>query len=88
MVRVYRFAARRTDRIQAKPDPVGCQLDGAFGLGDKNGVRLYSAGQPGGARADCLLYQAKLARAFQGHALEPRDETISGQKPQAENRLV
>ncbi len=25
------------------------------------GVRLYSAGQPGGARADRLLYQAKLA---------------------------
>jgi CRISPR-associated protein Cas1 len=25
------------------------------------GVRLYSSGQPGGARADCLLYQAKLA---------------------------
>lgn len=27
----------------------------------ENGVRLYSAGQPGGARADRLLYQAKLA---------------------------
>lgn len=25
------------------------------------GVRLYSAGQPGGARADRLLYQANLA---------------------------
>ena len=25
------------------------------------GVRLYSSGQPGGARADRLLYQAKLA---------------------------
>ena len=25
------------------------------------GVRLYSAGQPGGARADRLLYQARLA---------------------------
>jgi CRISPR/Cas system-associated endonuclease Cas1 len=25
------------------------------------GVRLYSAGQPGGARSDRLLYQAKLA---------------------------
>lgn len=25
------------------------------------GVRLYSAGQPGGARSDKLLYQAKLA---------------------------
>ncbi len=25
------------------------------------GVRLYAAGQPGGARADRLLYQAKLA---------------------------
>ena len=24
-------------------------------------VRLYSSGQPGGARADRLLYQAKLA---------------------------
>ena len=29
-------------------------------VGD-SGVRLYSAGQPGGARADKLLYQAKLA---------------------------
>ena len=28
---------------------------------DEAGVRLYSAGQPGGARADRLLYQAKLA---------------------------
>lgn len=27
----------------------------------QSGVRLYSAGQPGGARADRLLYQAKLA---------------------------
>jgi CRISPR-associated protein Cas1 len=27
----------------------------------EGGVRLYSAGQPGGARADNLLYQAKLA---------------------------
>lgn len=26
------------------------------------GVRLYAAGQPGGARADRLLFQAKLAR--------------------------
>ena len=25
------------------------------------GVRLYAAGQPGGARSDRLLYQAKLA---------------------------
>ncbi len=25
------------------------------------GVRLYSVGQPGGARSDKLLYQAKLA---------------------------
>jgi CRISPR-associated protein Cas1 len=25
------------------------------------GVRLYAAGQPGGARADRLLYQARLA---------------------------
>ena len=25
------------------------------------GVRLYSSGQPGGARADRLLYQARLA---------------------------
>ena len=27
----------------------------------ESGVRLYSAGQPGGARSDKLLYQAKLA---------------------------
>jgi CRISP-associated protein Cas1 len=27
----------------------------------ENGVRLYAAGQPGGARSDRLLYQAKLA---------------------------
>jgi CRISPR-associated protein Cas1 len=27
----------------------------------EGGVRLYSAGQPGGARSDKLLYQAKLA---------------------------
>ena len=30
------------------------------------GVRLYSAGQPGGARSDKLLYQAKLALSEQG----------------------
>lgn len=36
---------------------VGCLL---IWVGD-GGVRLYSAGQPGGARADRLLYQAKLA---------------------------
>ena len=36
---------------------VGCLL---LWVGDA-GVRLYSAGQPGGARADRLLYQAKLA---------------------------
>src|SRR5690606_28118609 len=27
----------------------------------ESGVRLYSSGQPGGARADRLLYQARLA---------------------------
>ncbi|MEZ5478751.1 MAG: CRISPR-associated endonuclease Cas1 [Thiolinea sp.] len=27
----------------------------------EGGVRLYSSGQPGGARSDRLLYQAKLA---------------------------
>ncbi len=36
---------------------VGCLL---IWVGEA-GVRLYSAGQPGGARADRLLYQAKLA---------------------------
>jgi CRISPR-associated protein Cas1 len=36
---------------------VGCLL---VWVGE-GGVRLYSAGQPGGARADRLLYQAKLA---------------------------
>lgn len=36
---------------------VGCLL---IWVGE-SGVRLYSAGQPGGARADRLLYQAKLA---------------------------
>ena len=30
------------------------------------GVRLYSAGQPGGARSDKLLYQAKLALSEKG----------------------
>jgi len=28
------------------------------------GVRLYASGQPGGARSDRLLYQAKLALVF------------------------
>jgi len=42
-----------------------CSLAGRVGtllvwIGEA-GVRLYSAGQPGGARADRLLYQAKLA---------------------------
>jgi CRISPR-associated protein Cas1 len=42
-----------------------CALAGRVGtllvwIGEA-GVRLYSAGQPGGARADHLLYQAKLA---------------------------
>ncbi|MBU1656512.1 MAG: type I-E CRISPR-associated endonuclease Cas1e [Gammaproteobacteria bacterium] len=32
----------------------------------EGGVRLYSAGQPGGARSDKLLYQAKLALSEQG----------------------
>lgn len=36
---------------------VGCLL---IWIGEA-GVRLYSVGQPGGARADRLLYQAKLA---------------------------
>ena len=36
---------------------VGCLL---VWVGD-GGIRLYAAGQPGGARADRLLYQAKLA---------------------------
>ncbi len=36
---------------------VGCLL---VWVGDA-GVRLYASGQPGGARADRLLYQAKLA---------------------------
>jgi CRISPR-associated protein Cas1 len=36
---------------------VGCLL---IWIGEA-GVRLYAAGQPGGARADRLLYQAKLA---------------------------
>jgi len=36
---------------------VGCLL---VWVGD-GGVRLYASGQPGGARADRLLYQAKLA---------------------------
>src|SRR3989338_3380504 len=36
---------------------VGCLL---IWVGE-GGVRLYSSGQPGGARADRLLYQAKLA---------------------------
>jgi len=36
---------------------IGCLL---VWVGDA-GVRLYAAGQPGGARADRLLYQAKLA---------------------------
>lgn len=36
---------------------VGCLI---IWVGE-GGVRLYSAGQPGGARADKLLYQAKLA---------------------------
>jgi len=36
---------------------VGCLL---VWIGD-GGVRLYASGQPGGARADRLLYQAKLA---------------------------
>lgn len=36
---------------------VGCLL---IWVGE-GGVRLYSAGQPGGARADRLLYQARLA---------------------------
>ncbi len=30
-------------------------------LGREAGVRLYSSGQPGGARSDKLLYQARLA---------------------------
>lgn len=38
-------------------------IDGWYvtGMGGEAGVRVYSSGQPGGARADKLLYQAKLA---------------------------
>ncbi len=32
------------------------------------GVRLYASGQPGGARSDRLLYQAKLALARISHS--------------------
>lgn len=30
-------------------------------MGGEAGVRVYASGQPGGARSDKLLYQAKLA---------------------------
>jgi CRISPR-associated protein Cas1 len=45
---------RRGTRYAAR---VGCLL---VWIGD-GGVRLYASGQPGGARADRLLYQARLA---------------------------
>lgn len=48
--RVFHAAATLASRV-------GCLL---VWVGEA-GVRLYSAGQPGGARADRLLYQAKLA---------------------------
>lgn len=48
---------RVTHAAVALAASVGCLL---LWVGE-GGVRLYSAGQPGGARSDRLLYQAKLA---------------------------
>lgn len=48
---------RITHAAVALAAEVGCLL---LWVGE-GGVRLYSAGQPGGARSDRLLYQAKLA---------------------------
>ncbi|AEH61395.1 CRISPR-associated protein Cas1 [Methanosalsum zhilinae DSM 4017] len=48
---------RVSHKAAALASDVGCLL---IWVGEA-GVRLYSAGQPGGARADRLLYQAKLA---------------------------
>lgn len=49
--------ARVSHAAAALAGRVGCLL---IWVGEA-GVRLYSAGQPGGARADRLLYQARLA---------------------------
>lgn len=49
--------ARISHAAAALAGRVGCLL---IWIGEA-GVRLYSAGQPGGARADRLLYQARLA---------------------------
>ncbi len=48
---------RVSHKAAALASDVGCLL---IWVGEA-GVRLYSAGQPGGARADRLLYQAQLA---------------------------
>src|SRR3990170_618445 len=49
--------SRVSNAAVALASRVGCLL---VWVGDA-GVRLYASGQPGGARADRLLYQAKLA---------------------------
>ena len=48
---------RITHEAVALAAEVGCLIQWV----GEGGVRLYSAGQPGGARSDRLLYQAKLA---------------------------
>ena len=51
---------------------VGCLL---VWVGEA-GVRLYASGQPGGARADKLLYQAR-ARARRGRAAQRRAQDVA-----------
>jgi CRISPR-associated protein Cas1 len=63
---------------------VGCLL---IWVGD-GGVRLYASGQPGGARADRLLYQAKLALDDTARLKVVRKMYASGLGRAAERRSV
>jgi CRISPR/Cas system-associated endonuclease Cas1 len=53
------------------------------------GVRLYASGQPGGARSDRLLYQAKLALDDQAHlkVREP-DLTPRAYSPRSSGKAI
>ena len=54
-------ARARRSRLLMRPSRSRRVLDVCWSGLAKAGVRLYSAGQPGGARADRLLHQARLA---------------------------
>ena len=76
---------RITHAAVALASEVGCLL---VWVGE-GGVRLYSAGQPGGARADRLLFQAKLAldESLRLKVVRSMYEFRFGEKPPARRSI-